>query len=58
MDDTKQELMQTCINLMQISSNPSPQPATESMRKTLARFVAQKVMSFDKYRRLMAEKKC
>lgn len=46
--------MQECINVMQAPSNISSLPSEEN---TFGRFVAQKLMSFDGYIKMMAEKK-
>ena len=46
--------MQEGINVMQAPSNISSLPLEEN---TFGRFVAQKLMSFDGYRKMLAEKK-
>lgn len=54
LEKTKHTLMHECINVMQAPSNISSLPSEEN---TFGRFVAQKLMSFDGYRKMMAEKK-
>ena len=53
---TKNKLLQECINVMK-SPTTTSLPVLASGEQTFGRFVAEKLLSFDKYTKLVAEKR-